>query len=36
MLRVIAGKELPYSVLRDDIVTLNNTAYANCELAVAG
>jgi len=36
MLRVIAGKELSYSVLRDEIVMLNNTAIANCELAVAG
>ena len=35
-LRLIAGKELSYSVLRDDIVTLNNTAFANCELAVSG
>lgn len=36
MLRLIAGKELSYSVLRDDIVMLNNTAIANCELAVEG
>ena len=36
MLRVIAGKELSYSVLREEIVMLNNTAIANCELAVAG
>jgi hypothetical protein len=36
MLRRIAGKELSYSVLRDDIVMLNNTAFANCELAVEG
>ena len=34
MLRLIAGKELSYSVLRDEIVMLNNTAFANCELAV--
>jgi len=34
MLRLIAGKDVSYSVLRNDIVMINNTAFANCELAI--
>lgn len=30
----IAGKELRYSVLSNEVVMLNNNAFANCELAV--
>jgi hypothetical protein len=36
MLRVITGKEMSYSVLREEIVMLDKTAIANCELAVDG
>lgn len=30
----IAGKELGYSVLKNEVVTFNNKAIANCELVI--
>jgi len=33
-LKQIAGKEQRYSVLKNDVLTLNNSAVANCELAI--
>ena len=30
----IAGKELNYVVLKSEVVTVNNTVFANCELGV--
>jgi hypothetical protein len=30
----MAGKELPYTVIENDIVTLNNNVAANCKVAV--
>ena len=34
MLDRIAGKEVAYGVLKNDVVVLNSHAFANCELAV--
>jgi hypothetical protein len=33
-LNQIGGKEQRYSVLKSEVVTLNNSAVANCELAL--
>ena len=34
ILNRIAGKEQGYSVLKNEVATLNNNVFANCELAI--